>query len=97
MVLAAIIQARAARRFATPNLLRRVLPPTRTPRKFLAGILACASLLMLVVTLVDIRWGKVWRDVPQRGIEVIFVLDVSRSMLSRGRDTQPAATCQATD
>jgi Ca-activated chloride channel family protein len=36
----------------------------------------------MVIALVDLRWGKVWRDVPQKGIEVMFVLDVSRSMLA---------------
>ena len=82
MALAAGMRARAIRQFATPNLLSRVLPPNRTPRKSLAAICACGTLLLLVVTLVDIRWGKVWREVPQRGIEVNFVLDVSRSMLA---------------
>ena len=37
---------------------------------------------LMVLALVDVRWGKVWRDVPQKGIEVMFVLDVSRSMLA---------------
>jgi Ca-activated chloride channel family protein len=37
---------------------------------------------LMVLALVDFRWGKVWRDVPQKGIEVMFVLDVSRSMLA---------------
>jgi Ca-activated chloride channel family protein len=36
----------------------------------------------LIVALSDLRWGRVWREVPQRGIEIVFVLDVSRSMLA---------------
>ena len=35
-----------------------------------------------MVALADVRWGKAWREVPQRGIEVVFALDVSRSMLA---------------
>ena len=40
------------------------------------------SLGLLAMALTDIRWGKTWREVPQKGIEVMFVLDVSRSMLA---------------
>jgi Ca-activated chloride channel family protein len=39
-------------------------------------------MLLLVVCLIDIRWGQVEREIPQKGIEVMFVLDVSRSMLA---------------
>ena len=45
-------------------------------------MLVTAAMALMVVALVDVRWGKVWRDVPQKGIEVMFVLDVSRSMLA---------------
>ncbi len=37
---------------------------------------------LLVACIVDLRWGQVQREVPQKGIEVMFVLDVSRSMLA---------------
>jgi Ca-activated chloride channel family protein len=37
---------------------------------------------LLCLAMMDIRWGKTWREVPQKGIEVMFVLDVSRSMLA---------------
>jgi len=37
---------------------------------------------LLCIALMDIRWGRVWREVPQKGIEVMFLLDVSRSMLA---------------
>ena len=40
------------------------------------------ALILLTVALVDIRWGKTWQDVPQKGIDVVFALDVSRSMLA---------------
>jgi len=91
-VLAALVAAAARRRartrFATVNLIRRVLPPARALRRALGTALVTGALAMMVVALVDIRWGKVWRDVPQRGIEVMFVLDVSRSMLAE--DASPS-------
>ena len=79
---AAVMQARARTRFATANLIGRVLPPGRTLRSIICATLVAAAMVMMVVSLVDIRWGKVWREVPQKGFEVMFVLDVSRSMLA---------------
>jgi Ca-activated chloride channel homolog len=81
-VFAAVAQRRARLRFATANLIGRVLPPARKFRRSLGTLLVTAAMVLLVVALVDVRWGKVWRDVPQKGIEVMFVLDVSRSMLA---------------
>jgi uncharacterized protein YegL len=79
---AAILQRRALSRFATANLLRHVLPKQNKIRRTIALLLTTGALTLMVLALVDIRWGKVWRDVPQKGIEVVFLLDVSRSMLA---------------
>lgn len=79
---AAVARRRARSRFATANLTRHVLPPTHKLRRALGTALVSGALAMMVLALVDVRWGKVWRDVPQKGIEVQFVLDVSRSMLA---------------
>ncbi len=81
-IFAAVVQRRARIHFATANLLRRVLPQRNTVRRNVATVLALAALALMVLALVDIRWSKVWREVPQKGIEVMFVLDVSRSMLA---------------
>jgi Ca-activated chloride channel family protein len=59
-----------------------VLPATRTFCRATGATLVTAAMVLMVLSLVDIRWGKVWRDVPQTGIEVVFVLDVSLSMLA---------------
>jgi Ca-activated chloride channel family protein len=86
--LAAIMAARTARkRFASSNLLDRVVPMTRGWDWAVSTLLYSAAIVLMIVALVDVRWGKVIRDVPQRGIEVIFALDVSRSMLAE--DTTP--------
>jgi Ca-activated chloride channel family protein len=81
-VFAAAAQRCARHRFASANLIGRVLPASRAFRRSLGTVLVTAAMALLVVALVDVRWGKVWRDVPQKGIEVMFVLDVSRSMLA---------------
>jgi Ca-activated chloride channel family protein len=81
-VFAAIARRQARTRFATANLLRSVFPLRGSVRRNLAIVLAMGAMALMVVALIDVRWGKVWREVPQKGIEVMFVLDVSRSMLA---------------
>lgn len=50
-------------------------------------------MLLLIAALVDLRWGMVQQEVPQEGIEVIFLLDVSRSMLAE--DVSPNRLARA--
>ncbi len=82
MVFAVVARRRAVTRFATANLVGRMQATRNNGRQFVKAALVTAALLALVLALVDIRWGKTWREVPQKGIEVMFVLDVSRSMLA---------------
>jgi len=76
------IHRRAVHRFATANLLPSLLPRRSRSRQAVRWTLLTGSLLLLILALSDLRWGRIWRSVPQRGIEIVFVLDVSRSMLA---------------
>jgi len=87
LIVAAVARRRALARFATANLIDQLIPPGGRIRRLAKAALILASMAAMVLALVDIRWGKAWRDVPQKGIEVMFVLDVSRSMLAQ--DTAP--------
>ncbi|MDA7902220.1 VWA domain-containing protein [Mariniblastus sp.] len=73
---------RSLKRFATANLLPEVFPTASSFHGRVRSTLTILALLFLTLALVDIRWGKTWRDVPQKGIDVVFALDVSRSMLA---------------
>ena len=73
-------RTRMLRRFAERPLLNRLA--RYRPYYWLIQNLACLGLVFLVLAMMDIRWGKTTREVPQKGIEVMFVLDVSRSMLA---------------
>lgn len=81
-VLSLFWQRRAARRFASSEMLARILPLGSIYRSAVSLALVIGAMVMLVFCMVDVRWGKVEREVPQRGIEVMFVLDVSRSMMA---------------
>ena len=75
-------RSRAAKRFATSNLTSHMLPPNRLTLFWLSSILVATVLGLVTLALIDIRWGKTTREVPQKGLEVVFALDVSRSMLA---------------
>ena len=75
-------QRKAAMKFATAGMLPRLLPIRSVYRSAISLALVLAGLVLLVLCIVDVRWGKIQREVPQSGIEVMFVLDVSRSMMA---------------
>ncbi len=79
---AILARRRAALKFATARLRGQILPPGTKTRYWMSAILIAISMTFLCLAMMDIRWGKTWREVPQKGIEVMFVLDVSRSMLA---------------
>ena len=81
-VYAMITRRHAVLRFATARVRSQILPPGTASRHRMSAILIAASMTLLCFAMMDIRWGKTWREVPQKGIEVMFVLDVSRSMLA---------------
>ncbi len=72
----------AIRRFVTSNLTKRIVPVRNPWRFFVSTFLLTFTLVLIGLAVVDIRWGKTTREVPQKGIEVMFALDVSRSMLA---------------
>ncbi len=74
---------RALRHFATAGLLPRLARPIAWPRALLRLALCSAALSMLVVALLGPRWGEIEQRAFRRGIDVMVLLDVSRSMLAR--------------
>lgn len=75
-------QRAALRRFAEAHLLPLLSPDRSVARAWLKNGLVLAALLGLVGAMIDPRWGVYFEDVKRRGNDLIFVLDVSRSMLA---------------
>lgn len=74
---------RALQVFADSNLLSRIAPPAGWLRPLARMTLLCLALASLTVAIAGPRWGQSEQTVVQRGIDVIVLLDVSRSMLAR--------------
>lgn len=87
VVLSLRARSRALRRFADAPLAARLTPELGVARRWVRAVLLVVSLVLLVVAMLDIRWGRRVIQLPQRGIDVIAVLDVSRSMLAE--DVRP--------
>ncbi len=73
---------RALERFATVNLLNTLIPAVSLGRQKFKAVLALVATMLLIVALSGPRWGTHYEDVPQHGIDIVFVLDVSNSMLA---------------
>lgn len=73
---------RALREFATSNLLDHLLPQVSFARQWVRWLLVLAAMVALVLAVIGPRWGVTYEDLPRRGIDIMFVLDVSRSMLA---------------
>lgn len=82
LVVVRVVRRHAIRRFATAGLLQRLVPGQSAGRLAVRCGLPLLAMALLTLALIDMRWGRTWRDVPQRGMEVMFALDVSRSMLA---------------
>lgn len=82
IVFAALWRIRASASLATPSRLSSLLGVNATRLALVRAVLMLIAIGFLAIAAMDIRWGRVSREVPQRGIEVLFALDVSRSMLA---------------
>jgi len=73
---------RALARFATANVLGDLMPEVSLRRQWFKAALVLLALVTLIGGIIAPRWGMYWEEVPRRGVDIIFVLDVSRSMLA---------------
>jgi len=86
---------RAARlgRLISSNVWKTVIPghsPKRSRRRIILRLLA---LLCIGIALTRPQWGFKWEEIQQRGLDIIVVLDTSKSMLAA--DIKPNRLQQA--
>lgn len=89
-VLGTVLLVRSQRRFAQladPVLLRALASGRSPARAWLRLACGAGALALVVLALADIRWGMVTYDARRRGLDVVFLLDLSRSMLAE--DARP--------
>ncbi len=73
---------RAQRRFADSRLLRRLAPDRSFFKPELKLILLMMALALLVLGLVNPKIGTELETVKREGVDIVFAIDVSKSMLA---------------
>lgn len=74
--------------FAHNAVLSRLLIWVSFSRQYFKAALLCAAVLLIIFSLSEPKWGYHWQEVKRRGIDIMFVLDTSRSMLAA--DVKPS-------
>ena len=73
-------RVRAARQFADPVMVERLMPSFRGPRPWVKGGIVLLGLGCLIVAGARPRFGEYFETVSRRGVDLFVLLDVSRSM-----------------
>jgi len=73
---------RALERFADARLLPHINPVVQTSRRRWKAVLLLASFALSTLALARPAWNLVSAEVERQGRDVVFVLDVSKSMLA---------------
>jgi Ca-activated chloride channel family protein len=63
-------------------LVPRLVPNLSLTRQWCKGICLIAAVGCLVLALMQPQWGQEWQEVQRQGRDMMFLLDVSRSMLA---------------
>jgi len=73
--------------FAQPHLLPFLTRIMKKSTVFFKCFLFTFSIALLIIALSGPKWGSHYQDVQRKGVDIIFLLDVSKSMLAE--DVKP--------
>jgi Ca-activated chloride channel family protein len=93
LVWASYARVRAERRFGEPALVERLLSHDATMRRGVKGVLLVLAVLFALLSLARPKYGKGTRLVPATNVDVVIVLDYSKSMYAR--DVVPSRIARA--
>ncbi|HEX4637904.1 MAG TPA: VWA domain-containing protein, partial [Chthoniobacterales bacterium] len=75
------------REFVSPRLLPQLAGSVNRARRTVRFGLLMLGLALAIVSLARPQWGYIYEDVKRKGLDLLFAVDTSRSMLSN--DVQP--------
>jgi len=78
----AIWKKRKQKAFADPRLLERLSPEISSFKSALKLLMIVLGLSFLIIALVNPKMGTKLKTVKRQGVDVVFALDVSKSMLA---------------
>jgi len=84
---------RRLRLLADREVLDRLLPSRRPARRRWKLLIELLAIALVVLALARPQWGFQWREVKRRGLDIMVVMDTSKSMLAE--DVKPNRLQQA--
>ncbi len=93
LVLASVRRARAARAFGEPALVAQLETFDAAARRAVKGVLLVVAIAAAFVALARPQWGRGTRLIPATNLDVVIVLDYSKSMYAR--DVAPSRIARA--
>lgn len=73
---------RIQKRFADPKLIQKLSPEKSTFKSFLKLTVFCFALFFLIISLANPKMGTKLETVKRQGVDIVFALDVSKSMVA---------------
>lgn len=73
---------RTQKKFSDPVILKKIAPNTSTFKAILKLVFLIIGISFLIISLVNPKMGTQLKTVKREGVDVVFALDVSRSMLA---------------
>ena len=73
---------RTQKQFADSDLIEKLSPEKSTFKSFLKIIVICLGLAFLVISLTNPKMGTKLETIKREGVDIVFALDVSKSMLA---------------
>jgi Ca-activated chloride channel homolog len=70
------------RQFVSPRLLSQLAATVNRSRRVLRFALLMLGLALAIISLARPQWGYIYEDVKRKGLDLLFAVDTSRSMLS---------------
>ncbi|MBZ0165672.1 MAG: VWA domain-containing protein, partial [Candidatus Omnitrophica bacterium] len=75
------------RKFIAAKLLAEIAGTYRPGMRVVKNVLLCVFFVVAIVALARPQWGFEWQEVKRQGIDVMVIVDVSKSMLTQ--DVRP--------
>ena len=93
LVLASVRRTRAERRFGEPALVSKLVTFDAAGRRAAKGALLVLAMALVLFAVARPQYGRGTRLIPARALDVIVVLDFSKSMYAR--DVAPSRIVRA--
>lgn len=93
LVWSSFARARSEKRFGDPKLVEKLVSYDATQRRAAKGVIIVVALALALVALARPQYGKGTRLIPATNVDVVIVLDYSKSMYAR--DVVPSRIARA--